>query len=200
MKKAFSIGLILSWITIASYGVTLMHSWHYSDLSPKQTLKFNELKFIGEEQKFGVVHFLTPLCSCSKEIYKHLIGKGPLTSSLYAERVVLIDDFKEEFSKPLRDKGFEVYLIESEKAKNIFDGEIRGVPLIAIYDRELKARYVGGYTGKSITPFSKIDYRSFLTKVENKEKLESLPVIGCAVSKEYKKLLDPFGLKYGVVQ
>ncbi len=200
MKKALVFGFILSWVTLASYGVTLMHSWHYSDLSPKEELSFTHIKFSDETQKAGVIHFLTPLCSCSKEIFKHLVKKGPLDKKIYLEKVVLIDDLNEEFAKPLIEKGFDVHLIESEKAKHIFDGEIRGVPLLTIYGRDLKTQYVGGYSDKSITPFTEINYRSFLEKIEKNLEIKSLPVIGCAVSKEYKKLLDPFGLKYGVVQ
>jgi hypothetical protein len=200
MKKFLASTFLVVWIAATSYAVTMMHSWHYSDLGPKNKISFKKLDFSNSEQNIGVIHFLTPLCSCSKEVFKHLVDKGPLQNKVYKERVILIDDQKKEFMNTLLAKGFDVVNLDSETIKTQFEGDIKGVPLLAIFDREFKTRYVGGYSDKSITPFTQINYRNFLEQLKTKQKIKSLPVIGCAVSKEYKKLLDPFGLKYGVVQ
>lgn len=193
MKKKIGIVLLMFWVGVVSYGVTLMHSWHYADLSPEKSVALPD----DLSAKKGVLHFITPLCSCSKEIYKHLISKGPLEGSKYNEKVIVVDDKKNEFSTSLRTAGYEVEKVDSAEMMKRYGSDIRGVPLLVIYNDEKVPLYVGGYTNKSITPFTEINYRSFLTKIENKEKIEKLPVIGCAVSDEYKKMLDPFGLKYG---
>ncbi len=199
MKKTIATIFLLSWVVVASYALTLMHSWHYSDLSPKGSISLSELTFQNSEQNLGVIHFITPMCGCSREVYKHLMKEGPLDNKAYNEKIIIIDDFKDGIANELTKRGFDVFKLSNEEAKKIFDGEVRGVPLLTIYDQTLTTQYVGGYSEKSITPFTKINYRKFLQKIETKKKVKPLPVIGCAVSKEYQKLLDPFGLKYGEV-
>ena len=73
---------------------------------------------------------------------------------------------------------------------------LKGVPLLVIYDKQKNAKYVGGYSDKVITPLTKINIDPFLNNIRNKREVSSLPVKGCAVSKEYQKILDPFGIKY----
>ncbi len=199
MRKAVGIALSVFWISTVSYGVTMMHSWHNSDLSPRSKVEIEEVRFGLSTQSYGVIHFITPMCGCSREVFKHLMKEGPLDQKNYNEQVIVIDDFKDGVTKELEERGFNVSRLNTKEAERFFGGEVRGVPLLTIFDRSYKTKYVGGYTEKSITPFTKINYKKFLEKIERNKKVVSLPVIGCAVSKQYQKLLDPFGLKYGEV-
>lgn len=192
MKK-FHVFLIASWVIAVSAVITILHSWHYADLGPgknKQVEFKNLLPKIKEGH--GVAHFITPACSCSQQVYKHLLSRKPLENEL----AIIIDDNELEFEKNLKAKGYKVQLIETKKLDAEKADMIKGVPLLVIYDNNLETQYVGGYSDKSITPFTKINIQSFLNNIEKKRKIASMPVIGCAVSKKYQKLLDPLGLKY----
>ncbi len=194
-KLKFSqILFIVSWLGLVSYVITLMHSWHYADLSPIDLSTTVVSKWFPKvkERELGVIHFLTPKCSCSQQIFTHLLERAPLAFEL----ALVIDDTKDQYSTRLKKKGYLVKSINTKKLDEELASAIKGVPLLVIYDDKKITKYVGGYTDKVITPFTKIDIKQFLNKIKNNRTIASLPVMGCAVSKQYQKLLDPFGLKY----
>jgi len=194
VKKSHALFIAL-WVGVISLVVGYIHSWHIIDLKPNKNLSlaFNEM--IPEvTEEFGVIHFLTPLCSCSEQIFKHLIERGPLNKE--KEVVILINDAKEIFATSLKERGFQVNLISTDKLSEDFKNAVQGVPLLVIYEGEKKVRYAGGYYEKAITPFTKIDIEKFTNSLRSGRDIASLPIVGCAVSEEYKKILDPFGLKY----
>jgi hypothetical protein len=187
------------WVVGISAVVGVVHSWHFADLSPeKESLSINS--FSSNVEKYGVLHFLSPACSCSQTVIDHLLSRGPLSGQESKETIVLIDDHKNIYLSKFFKKKFNVLTLSSDDIKKDYDGSIRGVPLLAIYDSKKTTRYVGGYSEKQITPFSKIDIKSFIDNLDKGRTIASKPVIGCAVSKEFQKLLDPFGLKYSEVK
>jgi hypothetical protein len=110
--------------------------------------------------------------------------------------IVLIDDKAGAYTKKLHKKGFSVTSTNFTEAKKKYSDSITGVPLLVIYDSNKKTRYAGGYSQQLITPFTKIDIKSFLSKISEGRSVASMPVKGCSVSKDYQKILDPLGLKY----
>lgn len=192
MKKSHGL-LIISWVLAVSTVITLMHSWHYADLSPDKSAHLEIEKLLPKiHSGHGIAHFITPTCSCSEQIFKHLMSRSPLSN----EMAIIIDENDLAFGKNLASKGYKVQYIRTKKLTPEKAEMIRGVPLLVIYNQKMQTQYIGGYSDKSITPFTKIDIRSYLEKLKLNRKIASKPVVGCAVSKKYQQLLDPLGLKY----
>ncbi len=180
-----------------SFFITTLHSWH------NVSFKFNEPQsrnfiphLVNEIKEHNVIHFLTPACSCSKVIFDHLLTRAPLSDANHSEKIVLLDDLDFEITRKLQASGYDVTTLRMAELKEDLKSAVMAVPLLLIFDSEKDLRYAGGYSEKIITPFSKIDVLDFLAKIKQGDKLTSYPVKGCAVSKEYQKLLDPMGIKY----
>ena len=112
------------------------------------------------------------------------------------EFVYIIDDNDKDYETLLNKRGYITYSFTSESLKKKFAAEVKGVPLLIIYDKLRTTQYVGGYSDQLITPFTKINVMSFIEDLSKGREVASLPVKGCSVSKEYQKILDPLGLKY----
>lgn len=192
-QKVFQATFLIAWCISVSLILGSVHSWHYADFSPDKSLMLDGIK-IDPNTDFGILHFLTPTCSCSLAIYEHLLEQGPLSGA--SETVVVIDDNGLRFADHLRSRGFQVRSFTIEEISKKFSGGIKGVPLLIIFDQMNITRYVGGYSSQLITPLTHIDFKSYINKLREGKKLASLPVRGCTVSEEYQKLLDPLGLKY----
>ncbi|CBW28075.1 putative membrane protein [Halobacteriovorax marinus SJ] len=194
--KFLKVLLLICWVIGISAIVGVMHSWHLIDLSPEKSMQLSISQYAKGVNKFGVIHYLSPQCSCSNTIVNHLLKRGPLNPEESKELVVLIDDFQNKTERLLKKRRFSVVSLNSKELSKESDGAIRGVPLLVIYDRNQVTKYVGGYSEKSITPFTQIDIKEYIKTLKEGRGIASKPVVGCAVSKEYKELLDPFGLKY----
>jgi hypothetical protein len=188
--------ILFAWVGVISLVLTLMHSWHYIDLSPTSDAPVKLSNYLPKVENYGIVHFLTPKCSCSQEIYKHLLERGPLEYKSSKETIVVVDDNELDFTGNLGKKGFKTFNLNPEKMKKDFSESIQGVPLLVIYNKNFATQYVGGYSDQSITPFTKINIKNYLVAMEQGRTIASNPIIGCATSKEYQNILDPFGLKY----
>lgn len=184
------------WVVSVSAVVGVMHSWHYVNLSPSEPTALSIENYSSNIKSYGVVHFLTPACSCSKNIFNHLMSRAPYDPQEIKETVVLFDDNQDSMSSKLQNKGYEVLSLLSSTINKQDKGSVRGVPLLVIYNKNKVTKYVGGYSEQAITPFTDINVAGYIAELEKGRTISSKPVIGCAVSKEYKKLLDPFGLKY----
>lgn len=195
MKKLGGIFLFI-WVLGISFVATSLHSWHMADLSPREE-NLKQLKvFASDFKEHNVLHFLTPKCSCSHNIFDHLLNRGPLETLETSEKVVVIDDDKNEFVSKLKNHGYKVVDLKTKNLSKELSGAIKGVPLLVIYDKNRFARYAGGYADKVITPFTKINIKKFLNEIRSGRSIASMAVKGCAVSKEYQKILDPLGIKY----
>lgn len=185
----------LFWVLCISFVIGSIHSWHLVEFTPKKE-SFQSSDLNIKTDNYGVIHFLTPMCSCSETILKHLLKRGPLPRNIAKETVVIIDDKNGLYTKKLTKLGFQVSQTSFTQAKKKYSDSITGVPLLVIYDKKKATRYAGGYAKQLITPFTKIDIKSFINKISSGRELASLPVKGCSVSKDYQRILDPLGLKY----
>lgn len=194
MKKK-QLLFVFIWVISISLVIGSIHSWHYAEYNISQkSLKLDNIKVA--KNHYGVLHFLTPTCSCSEKILSHLLKRGPLKREVGIEKIVLIDDTPENYTQKLKERGFDIDHYSFEEATKKYSESIRGVPLLIIFNDEKEAKYVGGYSDKLITPFTNIDIKKFLTEIKSGRAIASLPVRGCAVSKEYQTILDPLGIKY----
>lgn len=188
-------GLFVFWSLSITYAVSVMHSWHQVDLFEAESI--SRLKeSLPIVPTYGAIHFLTPLCSCSQAVFKRLKQRGPLNK--IKETVFIIDDTERKFTEILKKSGFKTINLSSKKMTKEFRQAVKGVPLLIIYDDKKHVKYAGGYSEKSITPFTKIDIMAIFTKIKKGRKVASMPILGCAINDEYKKILDPLGLKYAL--
>jgi len=195
MKKIYWV-ILMFWVTTISAVMTYFHSWHYVDLAPLNKEEIILSDKLPDVKNYGVVHYLTPGCSCSHHVFKHLNSRFAYSSLLAKESVVVIDDNELDFAAKLSNQNYNVIKTSTNKMSEGFTESIIGVPLLVIYDHNRVVKYVGGYSDSAVTPFTDVDISSYLNKIENGLEVKSNPVIGCSVSKEYQKLLDPFRLKY----
>lgn len=83
------------------------------------------------------------------------------------------------------------FLDESELEKTYY---IDSAPVLIVFNQDNELRYLGGYFKRSaaITPY---DTEIFWKVVKN-QKVNPLPLYGCAVSKKLQEIFDPLGIKY----
>lgn len=167
-----------------------MHAWH--QVGVKAELTQSEFKLSPVKQgEFGVVHFLGEGCGCSKIIAEYLIKRKAQQSP---EAVWLVGGM-EEYREQLVSAGFTV---NSFKVSKTDAPPINAVPAFGVYDHNQKFHYMGAYTDGPVRPYSEFKDQEFMSSIKHQRKVASLDVKGCMVSKQYQKLLDPFGIKYGV--
>ena len=106
-KKKIQVALVTLWVAGISLIIGSIHSWHYADFSPSPA-NFSIDGLVEETQNYGVIHFLTPLCSCSEVIFKHLLKRGSISIDKAKESIVVIDDTNLNYEKRLRSKGLDL--------------------------------------------------------------------------------------------
>ena len=187
-KKLFVI-FSLCWMIGVSYLLTHMHSWH--QISIKSELKQSAFK-LPPTQSFGLVHFLGEGCGCSKIIAEYLVKRGKLSG--IPEEIWLVGDMKETATL-LKNAGLVVKTFTTSETEA---PPINAVPAFGVFDHNHKFHYMGAYTEGPVRPHSAFKDLEMLKSIQHQRKVASIDVQGCVVSKQYQKLLDPFGIKYGV--
>ncbi|MFT6632543.1 MAG: hypothetical protein ACJAS4_002507 [Bacteriovoracaceae bacterium] len=185
MKKYLFWTFIICWASGVSLTIAHIHGFHLVNF---QNEKVNESLIIPKiEESWGMIHLLAEECGCSQTVAEYLIERGKLKGT--SEKVILVGS-STQYSSRLTDLGFEI--VEA----NYLDGYIDGVPMLIIHNKKGEVKYSGGYANGMITPVTKIVDLKLLAQVKNNIKSKDLIVMGCAVSKEIQKELDPMGLKY----
>jgi hypothetical protein len=165
-----------------------MHGQHYANLQDTNGLKIST----QDLQKWGIYHFFDTRCACSRNILKNLLKRSALSSSTMHEKIFYYGDLSENLEQ-LRQLG---YPVEKVNFKQL---GVTGVPLLVVFDPQKTIRYAGGYSDRAINPLQIPNEKKLIQNIIQQKHTDPYPVIGCAVSKEYQKLLDPLGLKYGSV-
>lgn len=184
MKKTIFWVFILSWIIGSTYTVAHIHGIHLIEFDNAKVNKTLKLKI---ETPWGLTHILAEECGCSETVLEYLVKRGPQKN--VSESVILLGQslkYKDLLSK----KGFKI--IDGK----YLDGYVDGVPMLVIHNKSGEVKYSGGYTKGMVTPISKILDLKILEQVKNNINSKDLVVMGCAISKELQKEIDPLGLKY----
>ena len=190
--KMIHITFSVIWMAAISYLFTHIHAWHQVKVKTEIGAQFFKLKNVSPTT-FGLVHFLGEGCGCSKFIADYLIRRKPLPDVV--ESVWLIGEML-HLKEQLELAGFEVKELRFNDYKK--SPAINIVPAYGVYDAQQTFHYLGAYTEGPVRPHSVFNDLSTIKELGHKRKVASLAVSGCVVSKEFQKLLDPFGLKYGV--
>ncbi|WP_226664322.1 TlpA family protein disulfide reductase [Microbulbifer aggregans] len=198
MKKLTLSLLVLGWVGAVSLLLGILHSWHQADLRPIKTDIPGLRSLLAQSlSDFNVVHFFTPTCSCSQVVMAQLLERQPLSANGQAEVVVLLDDHGQEAARQLREHGYQVLHLASPESGGEASSLVSAVPLLVVFDGSGDVLYAGGYSDRTITPFSQLDLQEMIVRINSGDMPAPLPVRGCAVSRAYQEILDPLGLKYG---
>jgi hypothetical protein len=146
-------------------------------------------RLVGERGHWLALHVLYGKCACSQRVLDHLVSRGARHD--VAERVLLVDG-----GPTLEDRLVGAgYAVERLSALDLRDRyHIESVPLLVVASPADEVRYIGGYTSRKQGP----DVRdvAIIDDAIRGSSDPSLPLFGCAVSKNLQKTLDPLGLKY----
>lgn len=137
---------------------------------------------------FFAVHVLLGRCNCSKRILQHIGARGPRRD--LRERVLLVEPTPEGLAMAV-DAGFDTESLTREQLGERY--HIEAAPLMVVADPAGAIVYVGGYTRRK----QSLDVRD--TEITSRllagERVEPLPLYGCAVAKSLEKQLDPLGIR-----
>ena len=180
------------WLAVSSAVFGYFHGWHLVQFQSPSSLSISsEIKMQSE---FGIFHFLGEGCSCSEHIADYLLKRGPIGKVF--EQVQIIGDMG-TYPEQLTRAG---YGVKQLSVAQVATEGLSAVPLLVVFDQNLNVQYAGGYTEGPITPFSEFQDLQVLADLGEAKKVAVLPIKGCAVSREYQKLLDPLGIKYAGVK
>jgi hypothetical protein len=136
-----------------------------------------------------VAHVLYQKCRCSRRILDHLVARKALPG--ITEKVVLVDA-DPEIVASLRGAGYQALPTTAAVLRDRY--HVEAAPLLVVADGDGRLRYQGGYSGHAqgadLQDLQII--RAALAEAETR----SLPLFGCAVSRELQRALDPLGIKY----
>lgn len=133
------------------------------------------------------IHVLYGECGCSRRVAKYLLNSPRPKDTI--ELIVLVGD-DPKLRREAIARGFVVDVVTRKELEPKYT--LQSVPVLALLDPLDRLRYVGGYTTRKQGP--KIQDISILNHLKQDRSMASLPLFGCAVSRELQKQIDPTGL------
>jgi len=137
-----------------------------------------------------VLHVLYAECGCSGRVADRLTQRGLIPG--VAERVIIVGEPKDDLVERLRAHGLSVELTDAKDLSDRYG--IVAAPVLVVADPGGTVRYVGGYTEQKRGPA--IRDTAIVASLERGEQVDALPILGCAVSRDLQRQVDPLGLKY----
>lgn len=139
------------------------------------------------ESGLMTVHVLYASCRCSQRVAEHLLDTARVAA---ANEHVLFVGQDDELERRFAAKGFLLHHVESQELRNAYG--IEAAPSFVVIARDGTVRYAGGYTARK----QGLDWRDLAIIADAKADIStaSIPVYGCAVSKELKSTVNPLGV------
>lgn len=141
------------------------------------------------ERGWSLHHVLYADCRCSRRVVAHLLASQRPQD---VREVALVVGDAPDLAAACREAGFEVVALTQVELEERLG--VVAAPLLVIADAAGRSRYVGGYTDRKQGLV--LRDLEFLGRLRAGERVESLPVYGCGVSRSLQDALDPLGLKY----
>jgi hypothetical protein len=136
-----------------------------------------------------MVHVIYQNCSCTNSLTESLLERGPRPG--IDESIIFVGD-DPAFEKKFEARGFS---FEFETKASIAERYgIEAAPMLLIFSPQDRLEYGGGYFERP-SVYRSMDQK-YLARLQKGEKVEALPLYGCAVSTRLQKITDPFGIKY----
>lgn len=183
-----------SWAAIAlAIGTTLMAAhWRTLPVPPADDTRLlaalAELRDDDDRERWLVVHVLYAACRCSRDVIDHLLD-APRPAGL-SERILLVGATPELDAK-LAASAIPVVRVQPEELAERF--AIAAAPLLLVVDPAGALRYRGGYSQRKQA--AELHDIAIIERVRADAEVSALPLFGCAVSDELRRMLDPLGLR-----
>jgi hypothetical protein len=178
------------WVVVSILLGGILTSYHQPFVLPGERI----LALVPDSGKGGwrAIHLLSGSCGCSQAVMKHLLERHLLEG--VSEEIVLVDGPEKylpgsaALANGLEAEGFRVNHINSQDVPE--DSGLRGVPLLVFSSPGNKVAYIGGYSGTGDGD------KAIYERIRHGNKVEILPVRGCAIGEQVRRKADPFRLKY----
>ncbi len=142
----------------------------------------------AEQGRWRLLHVMYARCPCSNKIIDDLLSST--RPGDVAERVVIVDA-----SDVLRDRlqagGFIVEAVDAPTLQQRY--HLEAAPMLVVADDQGRVRYVGGYTERKQGPVS--HDVEIVEQLRRGDRLEGLPLFGCATSRSLQQAVDPLSLR-----
>lgn len=139
------------------------------------------------EGRWLALHVINAECVCSKRVLEHLLSRK--SGSFAIERVVLVDG-DQATAVRIRAAGYEFEALSGVALEARYG--ITGAPLMVVVDPTNAVRYLGGYSERN--PTAKLRDEEIFGQLAKGETPATMPVFGCAISKNLQESVDPLGL------
>lgn len=147
-----------------------------------------QLREDDEAERWLVVHVLYAACRCSRNVVDHLVD-APRPVGL-AERILLVGATPELDAK-LASSPIPVVRVRPEELAERY--AIEAAPLLLVVDPAGTLRYRGGYSERKQA--EALQDVAIIESLRGDGEVAALPLFGCAVSDELRRMLDPLGLR-----
>lgn len=146
-------------------------------------------EFAPANGRWQAIHLLSISCSCSRGVAEHLIARRPMAD--VQEQIVLAGT-DAQLAHRLSAAGFLVRNVDPEVIAQRY--HVAGAPWLVFVSPQGEIQYQGGYT----PAHARSDYQDqhVWASLASGHRVQSLPVLGCALGKRLQHTLDPLGLKY----
>lgn len=184
---------LAAWMIIMTLVCTVMMARHsiplpaqaaedYEVAAALATLRLDET----QRDHWMMVHVFYTSCPCSRRLAAYLLER-PRPAQL-VEHVLLVGD-DEAWRLQATRRGYHVHVIEAETLTRRY--HLQAAPLFAVLDPLDRLGYLGGYTQRK----QGLDVQDLdvLARVQDERGVKSLPLFGCAVSRELRHIVDPTG-------
>lgn len=142
----------------------------------------------SEQGRWRLLHVMYARCPCSNKIIEHLLSSTRPVD--VAERVVIVDA-SDTLRDRLRAAGFIVDVIDAPTLQQRY--HLEAAPVLVVADDVGRIRYVGGYTERKQGPVS--HDVEIVEQLRRGDRLEGLPLFGCATSRTLQQAVDPLSLR-----
>ncbi len=186
-KSMLAAWLVITLVGLAALSVTHMASLPEPDDEALLTRAMLKLRR-GSSENF-LVHVIYPECSCSRDLFAHLVARRPFPG---AEEVVLFVGADPKKQESAQRAGFTFTTVSAQQLA--FHFGLQAAPVLIVFDSEGRLRYAGGYYEHPAT-IRPLDERIY-AKLATGTRVEPLPVFGCAVDPRLQKSLNRLGALY----
>ncbi|OYP29382.1 hypothetical protein [Rhodopirellula sp. MGV] len=143
----------------------------------------------SRHNELQVIHVINLDCPCSRRVLRHLLDRSP--SADVDESMLLVGQDR-QWKSQSEARGYRTTLVSPEQLTAEYG--IESSPLLLAFRTDGELLYSGGYTARK----QGLGYQdeSIIASLQNGETIESLPVYGCAISRDLQDIVDPLRLKY----
>lgn len=184
--------LIVCWGVVMTLVCTVMMGRHSIPL-PAQNASDQQVaralavhRTPSQADRWMMVHVFFSSCPCSRRLAEYLVSEQRPDD--IAEHVLLVGD-DPEWRARAQAHGLSVHVIEPEQLDASY--HLQAAPLLVVLDPLDRVRYLGGYTTRK--QGLGIQDLEILQDVRQDITVEALPLFGCAVSRELRRVVDPTG-------